>query len=129
MISNIERRACPRFAIPGALIGYKKIRLFGKRSDWIEQSCQLFDLSRGGIRFLTQKPLALETKLVIELSCPEKEEPLLLIGNTIWKADYKGDGFRYFMGIQLNPYGEGKKFNPVGMLNKIVGLEKTYLRP
>ncbi len=129
MVSFTEKRACSRFRIPGALISYKKIRLFGKRTDWIERSCHLYDLSRGGVRFLAGESLAIGTKVFLELTCPNEREPLRLSGIARWISENKGGPFRFQVGVQLNPYGNRKKHNPVKSLNTIISLEKLHLKP
>ncbi len=121
-----EKRACPRFNIPGAMVSYGKIRLFGRRSHWLERSCLVIDLSRGGIRFLTRESPALGSKLFIELTWPEEKDSLLLLGTVRWMAEYPGDQFRCYVGVQFQPYGQGKKFNPVEILDRIIGLENHF---
>jgi Tfp pilus assembly protein PilZ len=121
-----ERRACPRFSIPGSMVSYGKIRLFGRRSDWLERSCLVIDLSRGGIRFLTRRSPSLGSKLFIELSWPDAKDTLSLLGAVRWMAEYSGDQFRYYVGVQFSPYGEGSKFNPVETLDRITDLERQF---
>ncbi len=123
IVPFIEKRACPRFNIPGAMVKYRKIRLLGRGSGWTEQACLAEDLSRGGIRFLTRKSPAHGVKLHIELTWPEEERGLRLIGRVRWRSDYSGDEFRYYVGVQFEPYGEGKRYNPTEVLDKIIGLE------
>lgn len=121
-----EKRACPRFSIPGAMVSYGKIKMFGRRSDWLERSCLVVDLSRGGIRFLTRRSPSLESKLFVELSWPDEKDTLSLLGTVRWMAEHAGDQFRYYVGVQFSPYGEGKKFNPVDILDRIIGLENRF---
>ena len=128
MVPTIERRACPRFTIPGALVRYQKSRLFGKRTEWDEQSCRLFDLSRGGVRFLSKESPPLDAKVDLELTVPEEKNPLRLAGISRWVADHQGDEFRYFVGVQFNPYGNSRKHNPLESLDQIIGLENLFLR-
>ena len=63
---EIERRLCQRFKIPGATISYRKESSFRTRAD--EEFCPVLDLSRGGVRFLTQKPLKFKSKVVLQMS-------------------------------------------------------------
>jgi hypothetical protein len=122
-----EKRACPRFNIPGAMVSYRKVRwLFGP-SGWNEQSCLVVDLSRGGIRFLTRQIPSLGVKLEIALTWPEEKNGLRLLGRVRWRSEYSGDQFRYSVGVQFQPYGEGKKHNSTEVLDRIVGLENKLL--
>lgn len=123
-----EKRACPRFSIPGGVVSYGKIGLFGRRTGWVERSCLVVDLSRGGVRFLTRESPVLRTKLFLELSWPNEKEPLTLMGTVRWMAEYSGDQFRYYAGVQFRPYARGKKFNPVEVLDRIIGLENRFAK-
>jgi hypothetical protein len=69
------------------------------------------------------------TKVFLELTYPNGQEPLRLSGIARWISEYEGDPFRFHVGVQLNPYGNRKKHNPVESLNKIIGLEKLHLKP
>ena len=123
IVPFIEKRACPRFNIPGAMVSYRRIGIFRRRSGWAEQSCLVEDLSRGGIRFLTRVSPALGVKLFIELTWPEDERGIRLIGRVRWRGAYEGDQFRYYVGVQFQPYGDGGKFNSTCVLDRIIGLE------
>ena len=122
-----EKRACPRFNIPGAVVSYQKIGLFGRRRGWAERSCLVEDLSRGGIRFLTRQSPALGIMLDIELTWPEDQKSLHLLGRVRWRGEYSGDQFRFYLGVQFQPYGEGRKYNSPEVLDRIIGLENHLL--
>jgi Tfp pilus assembly protein PilZ len=123
-----EKRACPRFVVPGAVVSYGRIRLFGRRTGWLERSCLAVDLSRGGIRFLTRESPSIGAKLFIQLTWPDEREPLDLRGTVRWMAEYPGEAFRFYVGVQFHPYGEGQKYNPVQNLDRIIGLENRHLK-
>src|SRR5665647_2542054 len=63
---GIERRLCQRFKIPGATVSYRKEKLFSSKTKIDEEFCPVLDLSRGGIRFLTQKPLKFKSKVTLQ---------------------------------------------------------------
>jgi len=53
---GMERRLCQRFKIAGATVSYRRNKLFSSKAKVDEEFCPVLDLSRGGVRFLTQKP-------------------------------------------------------------------------
>ena len=73
---GIERRLCQRFKIPGATVSYHKGRFLSSKARIDEEFCPVLDLSRGGVRFLTQKPLKFKSKVYLQLSIPGERVPL-----------------------------------------------------
>lgn len=125
--SPLERRACVRFEIPGATVAYKKLRFLFPPKKFEEEFCPLLDISRGGIRFLTQKPLKNKEKLLIQISIPGERVPMTLKGCVRWSNLNPGKNYNYQAGIQFNPYGEKKDQNYPGNLVKIIALEQKFL--
>jgi Tfp pilus assembly protein PilZ len=122
-----EKRMCPRFGVPGAAVSYGKLKAFGRRTEPLEKSCIVVDLSRGGIRFLTRESPSLGTKLFLELALPGNNDPVLFTGTVRWMGEHPGEKFRYSVGVQFHPYGDRKKFNPAENLDRIIDLENMYL--
>jgi len=122
-----EKRVCPRFGVPGAAVSYGKLKAFGRRTEPLENSCMVVDLSRGGIRFLTRESPSLGTKLFLELALPGNNDPVPFTGTVRWMSEYPGEKFHYSVGVQFRPYGDGKKFNPTENLDRIIDLENMYL--
>jgi hypothetical protein len=122
-----EKRLCPRFGIPGAAVSYGKLKAFGRRTDPLESSCLVVDLSRGGIRFLTREALSLGAKVFLELAHSGNKAPVPFTGTVRWVAEYPGEKFHYTVGVQFHPYGDSKKYNPAGNLDEIIDLEHKYL--
>lgn len=127
ILPNTEKRACPRFGVPGALIEYGKLKAFGRQSAALEKGCPVVDLSRGGTRFLTRESPSLGSKLFIEITLPGEDKRLLFHGTVCWMAEHSGDKFHYSVGIQFHPYGQGKRFNAPENLNKLGYLENKFL--
>ena len=124
---TIERRTCLRFEIPGATVCYKLDKLLpsaGEKYD--EEFCPLLDISRGGLRFLTQKSFKISTKITTKISVPGEQVPLQLKGKVRWAAANPGRSYKYQIGIQFNPYGEKKGQNYPGILVKIIALEQNF---
>ena len=126
---GIERRLCQRFKIPGATVSYRKERLFSSKTKIDEEFCPVLDLSRGGLRFLTQKPLKFKSKIRLQLSIPGERLPLDLKGRVRWSTFNAGKSYKYQAGVQFNPYGLEKDQNPPQVLTKIVGLEQKFVEP
>lgn len=123
-----ERRACIRFKIPGATVNYYIISssLFSKRK-WEEAFCPLYDISRGGVRFLSQHEIPIETSLELEIKIPGEPVPLKMKGRVRWTAPFQGKNYNFQIGVQFFPYGEEKEQNYPGNLVKIIALEQKFM--
>jgi len=126
---GMERRLCQRFKIDGATVSYRRDKLFASKSGSDEEFCPVLDLSRGGVRFLTQKPLKFKSKISLQLSVPGERVPLDLKGRVRWSTFNSGQSYKYQAGIQFNPYGLEKGQNSPQALTKIVVLEQRFVDP
>jgi len=126
---GMERRLCQRFKIDGATVSYRRDKLFASKSGSDEEFCPVLDLSRGGVRFLTQKPLKFKSKISLQLSVPGERVPLDLKGRVRWSTFNSGQSYKYQAGIQFNPYGLEKGQNSPQALTKIVVLEQRFVAP
>jgi len=126
---GMERRLCQRFKIAGATVSYRRNKLFSPKARIDEEFCPVLDLSRGGVRFLTQKPLKFKSKIVLQLSIPGERAPLDLKGRVRWSTFNAGQSYKFQAGVQFNPYGLEKDQNPPQTLTKIVGLELKFVEP
>jgi Tfp pilus assembly protein PilZ len=125
---KLERRACVRFRIPGATVSYHRLAALPLLKNKLEEAfCPLFDLSRGGARFLTRQPVPLETHLELELQIPGETVPLKMKGKVRWVAPYEGKNYPFQVGVQFFPYGEEKGQNYPGNLVKIIALEQKFI--
>lgn len=125
--SKIERRACVRFKIPGATVSYQKKSLFFAKPGFIEEFCPLLDISRGGVRFLTQNPVRPNTEVTVKISIPGERIPFSMKGVVKWSSSAEGKTHRYQVGVQFHPYGETKDQNLPGNLVKIIALEQKFI--
>ena len=123
---GIERRSCLRFEIPGATVSYKKKSLLPSKEDYAEEFCPILDISRGGIRFLTQKPLKIDSNIILKISIPGEKIPLVQKGRVRWSSLNVGKSYKYQIGVQFNVYGEKKDQNLVSNLTKIIALEQKF---
>lgn len=126
---GMERRLCQRFKIAGATVSYRRDRLFSPKAKVEEEFCPVLDLSRGGVRFLTQKPLKFKSKVSLQLSIPGERIPLEMKGRVRWSTFNAGQSYKYQAGVQFNPYGLEKGQNPPQALTKLVGLEQKFIEP
>jgi Tfp pilus assembly protein PilZ len=126
---GVERRLCQRFKIPGSTISYRREKLFSAQTGFSDEFCPVLDISRGGVRFLTQKPLKIKSKVVLQISIPGERIPLILRGRVRWSSFNPGKSYKYQTGVQFNPYGEEKSQNYPGNLVKIIALEQKFSEP
>lgn len=123
-----EKRTCSRFEIPGATLSYKKTGFFSTSPDYEDEYCPILDLSLGGLRFLTQKNLKVNSKLNIKVSYNENEGSFHLGGKVKWTISNPGFSYKYQVGIQFNPYGDKEGLNSPEELAKIKTLEWKYAK-
>jgi Tfp pilus assembly protein PilZ len=123
---GIERRTCIRFEIPGATVSYKVKKPLLTKSSYGEEFCPAIDLSRGGLRFLSQEDIKIGTQIMLKISIPGERIPLELHGLVRWVAPNVGMSYKYQIGAQFNPYGEKKGQNYPGSLVKIIALEQKF---
>jgi len=124
---TIEKRTCIRFEIPGATTGYKLDKfLFSAHGKYGEEFCPILDISRGGMRFVSQKSFKINTKINMKISIPGERVPMAFKGRVRWSAANPGKSYKYQIGVQFNPYGEKKGQNYPGSLVKIIALEQKF---
>jgi hypothetical protein len=123
--SGYERRSCIRFKIPGATVDYQRKTILPKPG-FIEEFCPLVDISRGGVRFLAQKPLKPETEVSVKVSIPGERIPFTMKGLVKWSASTEGKTFNYQIGVKFHPYGDKKEENLPQNMVKIMALEQKY---
>ncbi|MBE0461695.1 MAG: PilZ domain-containing protein [Candidatus Aminicenantes bacterium] len=123
---GIEKRVCVHFEIPGATLNYKKNKIIFPSKTHNEEFCPVMDISRGGLRFLCQHPLKINTKVLLNISVPGERTSLALNGAVRWTSLNTEKSYKYQVGVQFNPYGEKKGQNYPGTLVKIISLEQKY---
>lgn len=124
--SGIERRTCIRFEIPGATVSYKLRKPLLIKPTTGEEFCPVSDISRGGLRFLSQEEIKINTMVTLKVSIPGERIPLELHGQVRWSSPKEGGSYKQQIGVQFNPYGEKKGQNYPGTLVKIIALEQKF---
>jgi len=125
--TTLEKRLCVRFQIPGAEVKYKKESTFFRKAEFNPEAFPLVDISRGGIRFYSHEIPKFDTHVIVELFIPDDPVPLVLEGTVRWYSPTPDARYKYHLGVQLFPYGEGKGHNPQHVLKRIIDLEKQFL--
>ena len=126
---GIERRFCQRFRIEGATISYQNTKLLRFMMKVDEEDCPVIDLTRGGIRFLNQKPLKFNSKVSLQLFTPGERIPLGLKGRVRWSIANAGKSYRYQAAVQFNAYGLETNQNATHLLDRLVALEQKFVEP
>jgi hypothetical protein len=121
-----ERRACKRFVIPGAVVNYRK-EGFLRSGKYSQELSPLYDISRGGLRFVSNESLAVDVTVTVHIIMPQGDEVLVLQGNVRWIDVNPGQSYKYQIGIQFAPYGTGKGENDPEVLKRIIALETEPL--
>lgn len=122
----IEKRACQRFKIPGATVNYKLGRLLSSQK-YVEKYNPVSEISRGGIRFLSQKHIATKSKILLKISIPDEKPSLILKGRVRWVAFFPSLSYKYQIGVEFDPFGERKECNSLQILERLIALEKKFL--
>ena len=124
---GFEARECSRFQIPDASILWSTTRLADTQS-YTGERFPLYDISRGGLRFLCMEKLKKGTKIYIYITIPDLNEELALSGTVRWIGPNPNNSYTFQVGVQFLPYGHSKSLNPPQYLEKIKQLERIYVQ-
>jgi hypothetical protein len=127
--NTTEQRKCIRFTIPGSSLNVTIRKPASEQKLYDEEFCPVADISRGGIRFLCNKSVPLDSQVDLKISIPGEQIPLRLCGVVRWIGTSAGKNYAYQMGIQFFTYGEGQNQNYPGALVKIIALEQKFAPP
>lgn len=122
---RVERRTCERFLVPGAVVYWKKAHLVfsGK---FTEEYYPVFDVSRGGVRFLYHEAPEVGTAVELKIVIPGESEPFFLKGGVAWTSLNPGKSYKYQVGVQFAPFGEHRGQNSGETLERIISLEERF---
>jgi hypothetical protein len=114
----MERRKCKRFEVFGMALSCRieKGWLF-KRSEEVVEA-PVFDISYGGVRFLSDSRIKSGAELDLDISIPG-EEPLRFKGKVVRISSPSGQSYQYEIGVQFHPYGDKKGCNPPENLERL----------
>lgn len=125
-----ESRKCERFIIPGSTLTLAAENGLFSKSKYSETFYPVFELSRGGLRFFSQVPFKIGTKVSLKIFILNEGIPLSVRGRIRWRSYSFHNpliGYRYQIGVQFNTYGTKKGLNPPEILNKLITLEAEFL--
>jgi Tfp pilus assembly protein PilZ len=122
----MEKRLCHRFNIPGTVIFYKKDTLLGTKDNYPDEYFPVLDISRGGLRFLTNERPKIGLPVTLKLSIPDMDQQPEIKGTVQWISRNREESYRYQAGIAFNAYGDGKKENPPELLSFMKVIESEY---
>ncbi|UCC38525.1 MAG: PilZ domain-containing protein [Candidatus Aminicenantes bacterium] len=125
---ELGRRTCKRFEIPGATVNFAAIKSPSSKEKYEEEFCPILNLSRGGLKFVGNKPIEIGSDIILKISLPGEQVPLTFNGKVKWLSAIKGQD-KYQIGVQFNPYGEKEEQNYPGNLVKVIALEQKFLTP
>jgi len=123
-----ERRKCKRFEVPGTTVRYQKMKLFTFKKEIDNDSFPVLNISRGGLLFLSQEKFFFNDRLIVLISFPEEEVPLMMKARVRWADRNPGLSYKYMIGIQFDSYGRKKRYNHPSGLDKLIELEKKFLK-
>ena len=122
-MGTAERRALDRVMVPGAIVSYKKMKTVAL-FDRFSQPKPLRNISKSGVCFELDQPIKYGERIRLEIKIPG-HKTLRLDGNVRWFKSAMDNG-KFFAGAQFVPFGKGKDFNSMGVLEDLRNLYKKY---
>jgi hypothetical protein len=116
-----------RFELPGAVLSFRERKRLSAKKVFDQICCPILDMSRGGVRFLTNLHLKFKKKVLLEILFREGDTPLLLKGRVRWISFNVGRSYKFQVGVEFDPYGQKKDQNDPSNLAKIISLEEKIL--
>ncbi len=118
-----ERRECRRFHVPGMTLSYRVRGVLGLGNGDAEEEVPVVELSKGGLRFFSDRKIREGRRIDLEVQIPDESESLPITGVVKWRLPAPSRSYKYQVGVQFLPYGEGRGRNPRKVLEKISALE------
>lgn len=122
----MEKRQCHRFNIPGTTLYYKKDSLLPYKGPYPDDYYPVLDISKGGLRFLTNKRPKIGLPVEVKISVPEADYQPEIKGVVCWVSRNLEKSYRYQTGVMFNAYGNRKKENPSEVLSFFQSLEQDH---
>ena len=123
MADKNDRRALERIEIPDTNVICKKeegFKLFNRYSN----TSLLENISKGGICLKLKNGINIGDKLKLQMDILGKDY-LEVKGHVRWKSGKEGEFNK--IGIQFEPFGKGKSFNPISSLEKLRAIQQQNL--
>jgi hypothetical protein len=110
-----------RITIPGATVSYL-LHGRGIRKSGFSSSYPLYDLSRGGMAFLSDHPLRPGRRLSLLIDCAELTGTLRLGGHVVYAVAGDIAGYQYRLGVRFKAFEAKRGYNPPESLEILVQL-------
>jgi len=120
------KRQCSRFVIFGATLSHKKEGILFSAGEYSEDVHPVLDLSLGGLQFLSHQSMKTDTSLSLKIFGPDGGFLLTMKGVVVWVSLNPEKSYSYKIGVQFNPYGGKKGYNPPECHDIILGLERQF---
>jgi len=125
---NLNSRAEPRRVIPGATITYalqgQETRRSGSTGPY-----PIFDLSRGGMAFLSDSPLKPGRRISLFLECLAGDDALRLEGDVVYSLAVEKTSYSYRIGVRFVPFEAREGCNPPESLELLTKLLEAATSP
>lgn len=126
----MKKRHCRRFSIPGATLFYRKKTFFRRKGEYPDDYFPVLDISRGGLKFLTNDRISPGSEVTLRLVFPNRDDTQPEIKAIVrWVSRNREESYRYQTGVSFNAYGPGKRQNPEEILSFLKSLEPAHLVP
>ncbi len=121
----MKKRNCKRFSVIGVTLYYRKKPLLWGRGEFTRDYFPVLDMSRGGLRFLSNHKISPSSALTLKVNFPGVDHPKEIKAVLRWVARNREESYRYQNGVSFNAYGNGKQENPLEILDLLKDLEKN----
>jgi hypothetical protein len=125
---NRNPRAEPRRTIPGATVTYS-LHGNGIRKSGSSASYPIFDLSRGGMAFLSDRPLKPGRRISLFLRCLETKDVTRVEGDVVYSLVVDIAGYQYRTGVRFVPFDAKEGCNSPETLDVLAKLLETAISP
>ena len=125
---NQSPRTEPRKTIPGATVTYF-LHGNGIRKSSSSAYYPIFDLSRGGMAFLSDRPLKPGRRISLFLKCLDIKDEIRVEGDVVYSLVVDIAGYQYRTGVRFVPFGLEKGCNPPETLKILTRLLETAISP
>lgn len=124
---HMQKRKDVRFSIPGTTLRIQSKRLIFFLKAFGKELFPLYELSRGGIRFKSNRRLKVDHPLLIKLSLPHDLSVIRLFGKIKWIGSSPDHNFSYQIGVQLAPFGRQKGQNTPEDQRRLAWAESRFI--
>jgi len=124
-VSNLKKRSCKRFNIPGTTLYYRESLFFFFTGKYTADYYPVLNFSKGGAKFLCQQRLTPGRQIVIKLIVPGIDNAPEIMASVKWILKNPEQSYRYQTGISFNSYGERKSENSMEILSFLEELEAS----